>query len=160
MVIAVVVVVAVSQESRREKTTACPQATTGVPNSDSAAAELTAATRPRHVIYSLARYGYDEALSRWVAETIPQVIAPGTWDRTGVLRYFGPKKILVIYHTRDVHEQVADFLAAITKEAFPAGIPSKPTWEEAGTKEATPDSVARTDNPIEIPTKKGKPKKR
>src|SRR5690348_6564748 len=46
------------------------------------------------VIYSLAELGEGSDLGKWIAETIPEVIEPGTWKGQGVLRYYAPKNIL------------------------------------------------------------------
>jgi hypothetical protein len=70
-------------------------------------------------IYPLGILGDDPDLGRWVAETIPQVIQPGTWHQGGtaapangrhVLTYYAPAKILVVYHTAAVQTQVDTFL--------------------------------------------------
>ena len=48
-------------------------------------------------IYSLADLGDDHNLSRWAAETIPEVIQPGTWSKES-LKYYAPAKVLVVCH--------------------------------------------------------------
>jgi len=65
------------------------------------------------VIYKLDELGDDLDLGKWNAETIPEVIEPGTWKGQGVLRYYGPKKILVIYHTAAVQAKVDGFLKSV-----------------------------------------------
>jgi hypothetical protein len=76
------------------------------------------------VIYSLHDLGEDPAFCQWIAETIPEVIEPASWkcsDASGkkpVLRYYEPKKILVVCHTAAVHAKVDRFLKAM-KEALP-----------------------------------------
>ncbi len=72
------------------------------------------------VTYSLAELGGDADLGKWVAETIPEVIAPGTWKGQGVLRYYGPKNLLVVYHTPATHAKVDAFLQSV-KKSLPAG---------------------------------------
>ncbi len=72
------------------------------------------------VTYSLAELGNDPDLGRWVAETIPEVIAPGSWKEKGVLRYYGPKNLLVIYHTPATQEKVAAFLMSVKRSLPPA----------------------------------------
>jgi hypothetical protein len=73
------------------------------------------------IVYSLSDLGDDPDLAKWVAETIPEVIAPGTWSRQGesaqnqVLRYYPPKKIIVVYHTPAVQAQVEGFLKDLKK---------------------------------------------
>src|SRR5262245_55581982 len=71
------------------------------------------AQEPTCVSYSLVEVGDDYNLGQWIAETIPEVIEPKSWDRagaSGVLRYYAPKKILVVYHTPEVQAKVAKFL--------------------------------------------------
>ncbi len=72
-------------------------------------------------VYSLADMGDDPAFGQWVAETIPAVIAPKTWGQPGqsgnkhVIRYYGPRKVLVVYHTPAVHAQIDAFLKDFKK---------------------------------------------
>jgi hypothetical protein len=76
------------------------------------------------VLYALDRLGGDPDLGRWVAETIPEVIAPETWKDAGgegVLRYYAPKNILLIYHTPSVQTKVDDFLESVKKS-----VPTEP----------------------------------
>jgi hypothetical protein len=81
----------------------------------------SAETQPTCVIYSLSDLGDDPGLARWVAETIPDVIEPGSWNRPGdpgqgpALRYFPPKKIIVVYHTPAVQAKVDGFLKDLKK---------------------------------------------
>ncbi len=78
------------------------------------------------VIYSLAEFGDDPELTKWIAETITEVIEPGTWHQAGtggqkqVLRYYGPKQILVVYHTPAVQTKVDAFLKKM-KQTLPGG---------------------------------------
>jgi hypothetical protein len=69
------------------------------------------------VIYSLEDLGTDPDLGKWVAETIPVMIAPGTWEGKGVLRYYAPKNILAVYHNAAVHTKVSAFLQDLKKSA-------------------------------------------
>jgi hypothetical protein len=71
------------------------------------------------VAYSLADLGNDPDLGKWVAETIPEVIAPGTWKGKGVLRYYAPKKLLVVYHNAAAQARVDAFLKSV-KKSLPA----------------------------------------
>jgi hypothetical protein len=66
-------------------------------------------------IYALAELGEDSDLGKWIAETIPEVIEPGTWKGQGVLRYYAPKNILVVYHTPAVQSKVDGFLKNVKK---------------------------------------------
>jgi hypothetical protein len=72
-------------------------------------------------VYSLAEMGDDANLCKWLAETIPQMIQPGTWAGEGRknLSYYAPGKVLVICHTAAVHAQVDEFLQSL-KKSLPA----------------------------------------
>jgi hypothetical protein len=72
------------------------------------------------VLYALADLGNDPDLGQWVAETIPEVIAPGTWKGQGVVRYYAPKKLLVVYHTPATQARVEGFLKEV-KKSLPVG---------------------------------------
>ena len=74
-------------------------------------------------VYSLRDLGDDANLCKWIAETIPDVIQPGTWKQNGVkLSYYAPSKILVVTHTSAVHAQVDEFLQNLKKsQAQPQG---------------------------------------
>jgi hypothetical protein len=86
----------------------------------------TAAEAQTCVIYSLAEFGDEPELAKWIAETIPEVIEPGSWHQPGVagkkqvLRYFAPKRVLVVYHTPAVHAKVDAFLKDM-KKTLPGG---------------------------------------
>jgi hypothetical protein len=76
-------------------------------------------------IYSLNEMGYDADLGQWLAQTIPEVIAPGTWKENGVLppnalRYYAPKNILVVRHFAAVQAEVDGFLKNM-KTSLPKG---------------------------------------
>jgi hypothetical protein len=67
-------------------------------------------------VYSLADLGDDPNLCKWLAETLPEVIQPGSWKQTGVkLSYYAPAKVLVINHSPAVHTQVDEFLQSLRK---------------------------------------------
>jgi hypothetical protein len=86
--------------------------------SSSAANDLTCR------VYPLSELGDDPSLGKWVAETIPDVIQPGSWnpiEPAGSRRrisYHAPSKILVVYHTATVHAKVDAFLNDL-KKALP-----------------------------------------
>ncbi len=74
-------------------------------------------------IYQLSHLGADPSLGKWISETIPAVIEPGTWAKGGsdgnrALTYYAPGKILVVSHTPAVQEKVAAFLKDI-KNSLP-----------------------------------------
>jgi hypothetical protein len=66
-------------------------------------------------IYSLNDFGTDPGLCEWIAQTIPEVIAAGSWHRPATIRYYAPKNILVVSHTSAVHAQVDGFLKDVKK---------------------------------------------
>jgi hypothetical protein len=88
------------------------------------AGKTAAAGVPTCVVYSLAGLGDDANFGRWIADTVPEVIEPGTWSQTGdasgryKLSYFAPSRVLVVYHTAAAHAQVEAFLRDL-KKALP-----------------------------------------
>lgn len=83
-------------------------------------------------IYSLADIGDDEDFCKWVAETIPVSIQPGSWNSVnpmpdyGTIRYNSSAKILVIYHSPAVHGQVNEFLQGLKKKIPQARVAPAP----------------------------------
>jgi hypothetical protein len=90
-------------------------------------------------IYALAELGEDSNLGKWIAETIPEVIEPGTWKGQGVLRYYAPKNILVVYHTPAVQTKVDGFLKNV-KKSLPSVKAAKttPGWTSAPRQKVVP----------------------
>jgi hypothetical protein len=85
--------------------------------------ERNADTVSTCVVYSLKDLGSDANLGQWIADTIPQVVMPGTWQQKNgstkrVLTYYAPAKILVVYHTPEAQIKVATFLRDL-KNAMP-----------------------------------------
>lgn len=76
------------------------------------------------VIYSLSERGMDADLGKWIAETIPETIEPGSWKGAGVLRYYAPKNILVVNHSSAVHAKIDRFLQEV-KTSLPKGNKSR-----------------------------------
>jgi hypothetical protein len=72
------------------------------------------------VIYSLTEMGYDADLGKWIAQTIPEVIEPGSWKESGVLRYYAPKNILIVNNSTKVQHKVDAFLKNM-KTSLPKG---------------------------------------
>jgi hypothetical protein len=67
-------------------------------------------------VYSLCDLGDDPNLCKWIAETIPEMIKPGSWKQNGVkLSFYAPSKILVVNHDASVHGQVDEFLQSLKK---------------------------------------------
>jgi hypothetical protein len=72
-------------------------------------------------VYALKDLGDDPEFGKWVAETIPQVIQPGTWSQVEArhrISYYAHGKILVVYHNAAVQAEVAAFLENL-KKALP-----------------------------------------
>ena len=73
-------------------------------------------------VYSLSDLGDDQNLCKWIAETIPQMIQPGSWgdgETKKSLSYYAPGKVLVICHTPAVHAQVGEFIQGLKKALAP-----------------------------------------
>jgi hypothetical protein len=77
-------------------------------------------------VYSLSELGDDPNLCQWVAETLPQVIEAGTWASVGVegkgkgvVSYYAPAKLMVVYHTPAVQTKVRAFLDDLKKSLPP-----------------------------------------
>lgn len=66
-------------------------------------------------VYSLDELGGDPSFGEWIVQTIPEVIATGTWTGSGVIRYYAPKNILVVSHTAAVQAEVDKFLKDVKK---------------------------------------------
>jgi hypothetical protein len=78
------------------------------------------AVSPIRKTYSLAEICDDPTFGAWVAEMIPQVVQPGTWNKGAapnrrVLSYFAPAKMLLVYHTPAAHAEIDDFLRGMKK---------------------------------------------
>jgi hypothetical protein len=94
---------------------------------------------PTCVIYPLDELGVDREFGDWIAQTIPEVLEPGTWKSqtasmnppygeaypgsnrleawkpSGVLRYNAAKNILVVYQTPAMQTKVEEFLKDLKK---------------------------------------------
>jgi hypothetical protein len=118
---------------------------------------MPAALKTVHRVHSLADFGDDPHMGLWLAKTIGEVIAPGTWDtevdgEKRVLRYYAPGKILVVAHTPAVQAEVEAFLRSV-KQSLPTA------------RSTVPPPILRTQNlvpgPTELPSIEvvGKPSK-
>ena len=95
-------------------------------------------------IYSLTDLGGDPSLGQWITETIPEVVAPKSWQHVGGegrLSYHGPARILVVYQSAAVHTQIDAFLNNI-KKAVPQG--KQPPAPKMGRMATGDDSVVPT----------------
>ncbi len=75
--------------------------------------KVTEASDPSCVIYPLATMGYDSDLGQWIAETIPLMVEPSSWQErggSGAFRYYAPKNILIIKNSAAVQTKVDGFL--------------------------------------------------
>jgi hypothetical protein len=94
-------------------------------------AQTANTAKATYKIHSLAHLGDDPQLGAWIAKTIREVVAPGTWDACccedpqHVLSYYAPGKILVVSHTPAVQAQVEVFLNDMQK-ALAAQKPAAP----------------------------------
>jgi hypothetical protein len=89
-------------------------------------------------IYALAELGVDSDLGNWIAETIPEVIEPGTWKGQEVLRYYAPKNILVVYHTPAVQAKVDGFLKNVKKS-----LPSVKAGKTTAKMSSSPQTIVQ-----------------
>jgi len=90
-----------------------------------------AAVKTVHRVHSLADFGDDPQIGLWLAKTIGEVIAPGTWDHDApggekrLLRYYAPGKILVVAHTATVQAEIEAFLRSV-RQSLPTAGPTAP----------------------------------
>ncbi len=101
------------------------------------------------VVYPLSDLGNDPNLAKWLADTIPGVIQPGSWgDNAGTrITYFAPAKVLVVYHHAAVHTKVKAFLADVKSAMRPEPGPihlRKPPVMRAEFTEAAPAKTPQT----------------
>jgi hypothetical protein len=85
-------------------------------------ATYPAADNSSCVIYALADMGYDSDLGRWIAQTIPEMIEPKSWQGYGggAIRYYASKNILIIRNSAPTHAKVDSFLRDL-KKSMPKG---------------------------------------
>lgn len=92
-----------------------PMGKAQTPTESCAPRALTSSSEQTYKIYSLDGMGKDAGFGAWIAETIPEVIAAGTWKGPGAIRYYAPKNILVVSHSPAVQAQVGAFLTDLKK---------------------------------------------
>ncbi len=86
-------------------------------------------------IYALSDMGYDSDVGQWIAQTIPEMIEPSSWQQqggTGVLRYYPPKNILIIKQPAAIQAKIDGFLKDL-KKSMPTGSES----HSAGSKKTS-----------------------
>ena len=89
--------------------------------------KTSAADDGSRTIYALADMGYDSDLGKWIAQTIPEMIEPRSWEQqggAGVLRYYAPKNILIIKQPAAIQAKVDGFLKEL-KKSLPKGSESR-----------------------------------
>lgn len=124
---------------------------TETPRVGKSTAEVDASTC---VIYPLSEMGYDADLGKWIAQTIPEVIEPGSWKDTTVLRFYAPKNILVVRHSAAVQAKVDSFLKNMKSSLAKGKGSSRPAGEKwAGEPAVAPaeyraPAVLRTSSPL------------
>jgi hypothetical protein len=110
----------VGQNERRQ----LPPLPAGLEDPASSPAKFRAAKKQSCTVYALRDLGNDPDLGKWLADTIPLVVRPGTWGLNaapaggGQLSYYAPGGILVVRHTPAVQAEVAAFLRSV-KKALP-----------------------------------------
>lgn len=126
-----------------------------------AGAMPTAAAAERScVIYALTDRGYDADLGKWIAQTIPEMIAPGSWKESGgagVLRYYAPKNILIVTQSPAVQAKVDDFvnklktsLPKTSQTGFAAGMTAD--CNKVAPAEYRTPALMRTSGPLPEPS--------
>ncbi len=112
-------------------------------------------------IYPLGDLGSDGDVAKWVADTIPQVIEPATWNKDGagknILTYNAATKVLVVYHTAAVQTKVGDFIDGL-KKALPSKHATAPSskpglWQSSVIPAGyLVPAAAKANEPGQIPT--------
>lgn len=81
--------------------------------------------------YHLGELADDPNFAKWIADTLPEVIRPGTWNQSErVARCYGPARILVVTHTPAVQAEVDAFLKSL-RSAMPQARTTKATSTSA-----------------------------
>ncbi len=94
-----------------------------VPSATLKITDVSGADDRSYSIYSLSDMGYDADFGKWIAETIPEVIEPNSWQKSGgpgVLRYNAAKNYLIVSHSAGVQAKVDGFLRKV-KTSLPKG---------------------------------------
>lgn len=111
------------------------------------------------VMYSLTDMGYDADLGKWIAQTIPEMIEPSSWQQQGglgVLRYYAPKNILIVKQSTAIQGKVDGFLKDL-KVSMPKGSATyisglKPASASVVPAEYHEPGLLRTSNPVPEPS--------
>jgi hypothetical protein len=80
------------------------------------------------VVHQLGVLGDDPKLCKWIVDTLPEMIQPGTWSQrteSGAARrrisYYAPGKVIVVCHTPAVQTEVKAFLTEMQKSVARPG---------------------------------------
>jgi hypothetical protein len=113
--------------------------------------------------YSLADFGHDAQLCKWITDTIPTMIKPESWTtsraqagKSGTLSYYAPGKVLVIYQTPAVHAQVDEFLQTL-KKTLPREQASAPRLHPVVPAQYVPSNVTPPPMPAPLTQTNGYP---
>jgi hypothetical protein len=101
-------------------------------------AQPTVVSEATCIVYALTGLGNDANLTKWIAETIPTVIAPDTWapmGGSGRVTYHAATKLMVVYQTPAVHAKVDAFLRDLRAAQAPQKLGP---MMQAGYTEAVP----------------------
>ena len=121
------------------------------------------------VVYRLSDLTDDPSFGKWVADTIPEMVLPGTWGHMGgigKISYHPPTRVLVIHHTSAAHAKVEAFLRDVKKSMPAEGVRSAATKHgmTGGVMHAMHTSPVRAADPMAvgssylIPPPQGQPK--
>lgn len=107
------------------------------------------------VMYSLTDMGYDVDLGKWIAQTIPEMIEPSSWQSqggSGVLRYYAPKNILIVKQSKSIQGKVDGFLkdlkSSMPKASATNSTSKKPPHASVTLADFREPTLQRTSNPV------------
>ena len=67
--------------------------------------------------YALGELADDAHFCKWIADTIPEMIQPGSWTQGAKVSCYAPARVMVICQTPAVHAKVEEFLQGLKKTA-------------------------------------------
>ncbi len=133
-----------TQTGRTQSATYYPSATPTKPTADDRSC----------TIYSLNDMGYDADLGKWIAESIPEMIEPSSWQSqggSGALRYYAPKNILIVKQSRAIQSKVDGFLKELRTslpKASATNSSKRPIRAGVVPVEHREPALLRTSNPV------------
>ncbi len=131
-----------------------------VPSSTLKITDVSGADDRSYAIYALSDMGYDADFGKWIVETIPEMIEPSSWQKSGgpgVLRYNAAKNILIVSHSAAVQAKVDGFfknLKTSLPKANKTGFAANQKSPRANIVPASYNAPAllRTSNPVSEPS--------